>query len=771
MKRAYRPMLTSLALSTTALVSLFAMTGTASAQTSEEQETQIVEDKGEIVVTARNRAESVQTVPLSITAMSKETLEKKSVQGMDDVARFTPGLSFESYSGGFQAPVIRAQTQTLVTALESNVATFLDGIYLPRSWTVDLGVSSLERVEVVKGPQSARYGRNAFAGAINYISYKAKVGGDVTGEATGTVGDNKRFDYGIQANLPIGDRFAIAGTYNHSQYDGSWDNTSIYRDIKLDPGTSGKIGGWDNTAWSVSARAEPTDGMVFEANYLEFDIKRESNPNNSLVESAGQLNCGAIRSGFRALYCGEVPSPPDKASADPRSYGAVTNTQILRLYGSYEFLPNLTASYLFGRITGNVDIANLTEADNFDCGTTCTYQNAPIGSVDYDSNEFRLTYDANGIRVAGGAFSSKGRDYYRFDVITATPITPGSTVLPLGSDPANVRTTNANTLTTTRVNAVFGEFQWTGVDGRLRLGAEARYTWTDLATLNRTTNVGYQRDFKVLTPRFTAEFDLARHSMLYASAAKGTKAGGFNATAVLASDKTFDEEKNWTYEIGSKNRFFDNHLTFNVALFYTDWKDIQINSPDTGANNPNAVNITKNLGNATVYGIELDAVLAPTRNLSFDANFSYSHGEYSDGTRDSRFSRTVSPCDNVVCSTTGAIGGNQTERTPRSKGALGAQWSQDLNWKNGSFFVRADGTWQDKFFTTPANEAWIPARTLVNLRTGITYDRFDLQLWARNVLDKKYVSNAYVVVLPFGNSYQLFYGQRRSMGATLKVKY
>lgn len=726
---------------------------------------------GEIVVTARNKQESIQTVPMSITALSAETMEKKSVQGMDDIARFTPGLSFESYSGGFQSPVIRGQAQTKVTSLESNVATFYDGIYLPRSWTVDLGVAALDRVEVLKGPQSARYGRNAFAGAINYISYKATTDGTYSAEATATAGINERYDWGVQAKLPISSEFGLAATYFHSEYDGSWRNDNPYAGVKVSPGTTGRIGGWDNDSYSVSARAEPTPGMVFEASYTRFDIERETNPNYSLQQTSGQLNCGNVRGGNYSMLCGKVPSPGDDASADPRSYGAITRTEIGRIYAAYEFLPHLTASYLFGRITGDVDIANLTETNNNDCGTSCTYQNAPVGSIDYDSHEFRFDYDGKAIDFAFGGFLSKGVDFYGFDLVTAPPITDASNVLPLKDDPASIIIPLERTRTSTLVRSLFGEAHWTSADGSTRVGAEGRYSWNDLGTLNRTTLVGYQRTFRSFTPRFTLEHDLGAESLLYASAAKGTKAGGFNATAIAAEDKSFNEESNWTYEIGSKNRFFNNMLTFNLAVFYTDWSAIQINSPDPNATNPNAVNITKNLGDATVYGLELDAVFQPDEHWSFDGNFSYAHGEYSSDTVDARFSRTVTPCDDVVCPTDGNVGGNQIERTPRAKAAFGAQWGTQLPWDNGSVFLRGDLTWQDKMFTTPANESYIPARTLVNLRTGITFGSFDLSLWARNAFDKKYVSNAYVVLLPSGNSYQLFWGQRRTAGLTLKARY
>ncbi|MBT0668213.1 TonB-dependent receptor [Novosphingobium profundi] len=728
------------------------------------------EPAGTIVVTARNKAESIQQVPMSITALSDEAMEQKSVQGMTDIARFTSGLSFENYSSGFQVPVIRAQAQTSVTALETNVASFYDGLYLPRSWSVDMGVSALDRVEVVKGPQSARYGRNAFAGAINFIPYKATTEGSFTAEGELTGGIYDRFDASVKAKLPISREFGLAATYNHSQFDGSWKNSNPWADAGVSPGTTGRIGGWNNDSWSVSAIARPTEGMVFEASYTEFDIERESNPNANYQQASGQLTCGNVRSGNYSLLCGEVPGAASTANVDPRSYGAWTSTQLARISAAYEFAPHWNASYLFGRITGDVSIGNMTVSDPSNCIAYCTFQNAPVGSISYDSHEWRVAYDGQGLDFAFGGFISKGEDDYKFNLVYAPALTESSTVVPFAQNPI-LSLTLTNTLTTTLVRSVFGETQWTSSGGNLRLGAEGRYSWTDLAVLNQSTNVGYADTFRAFTPRFTLEYDASPDTLLYASAAKGSKAGGFNATAASDTERTYDEESNWTYEIGAKNTFLGGRLTFNAALFYTDWSDIQINSADTYANDPNAVNIVLNLGNATVYGLELDSAFVPDEHWSFDANFSYAHGEYSDDTVDARFSRTVTSCNNVVCSTDGNVGGNQIERTPRAKGSFGAQWQTPLPWNEGSFFLRGDVSWQDKMYTTPANEAWIPSRTLVNARTGVSFGNFDLSFWARNVFDKKYVSNAYVVILPSGNSYQLFYGERRTMGLTLKAKY
>ncbi len=124
----------------------------------------------EIVVTARKRDESIQDIPISITAFTAADIEKRSLQEMTDISLYTPGFNFENFGNeGGTAPVIRGATQ-VAGNIEQNVSFFYDGIYLPRDYVTDLGFTNIERIEVVKGPQSARYGRNAFMGAVNYVS-------------------------------------------------------------------------------------------------------------------------------------------------------------------------------------------------------------------------------------------------------------------------------------------------------------------------------------------------------------------------------------------------------------------------------------------------------------------------------------------------------------------------------------------------------------------------------------------------------------------------
>lgn len=739
----------------------------------------------EIVVTARSRAENLQSVPLSITAFSKEGIERRSIEGLEDVARFTSGFSFEDFSGGFATPVIRGQATTRVTALEGNVATFFDGIYIPRSWAIDVSTSNLARVEVVKGPQSARYGRNAFAGAVNFIPEKASFDG-LRLEAVGTIGSDERYDAGGLFNYSFEDKFAIFGSVNYSTFDGTWRNDHPFSNLGENPGTNGNAGGYDRLVYSASVLFKPVESLRIELGYFGSDREDEYRPSVYFAERLGDLNGGPDRfgTGGGTLFVGTLPEPGKSVVVDPRAFGVDSKTDTFRASVDYDISENVTASYLFGLIDGSVLTGTSGEPDPINCGTVlpiyCNFQVAPIGGIDYTSHEGRLSYDDGSIRVSGGVFVQDGRDDFQFVSANLLPVTSATDFVPFSAEPGggfgqdffNIRLTDE--ITRTDVFSLFGEVGWTSEDGRLRASAEGRYSDTKIETEDLRRTLTLDETFKVFTPRATIEYDATEQSMLYATAARGAKAGGFNITAIAPENQTFDEETNWTYEIGAKNTLLDGRLTLNGAFFYTDWKNVQISSPDPDAANPNAVNITLNLGDASVWGFEFDAAYQATENLSFDATLSYSDAEYSGDTVDARLARNIGTgtiCDDVICNSNGNIGGNTVERTPPTQFSLGSTWENRIEDWNANYFLRADVSWQSKFYATSANVGRIPSRTLVNARAGLNFEQFDVSIWATNLFDERYVTSAFAVLLPFGNTYGTFLGDRRAFGATVKFRY
>jgi iron complex outermembrane receptor protein len=663
----------------------------------------------EVVVTARQRAESIQDVPLAITAFNEEAFRKQAIRGMEDIARFTSGLNFEDFGGGFGTPVIRSASQTRLTAIEQNVATFFDGIYIPRGWAVDSGVSSLARVEVVKGPQSARYGRNAFMGAINFVPRKPTE--DFNAEVEVTAGTDERFDYGgfISGSIIEGKLMGQA-SFNSSEFDGSWDNIHPNAGLDFgDKGTTDNAGGWDNQSWSTSLLFQATDNLSFNAAYYQFDIAEESRGATQIIEgytppdpnNLGRTNCGPIRlSGNPSLFCGTLPSPPDKIAVDPRAYGRVAEWDMYKLGADWTISDSMSLSYFFSNIEGDIDIASISEADQVNCGTNpgsaglCRFQNTPLGGIDYDQHDIRLRFDDGGaLSWTVGGFYSDGTDVTEF----AIPTVPALTADPLVQEP---RIRNGTTIT--EVQSLFAEVSYRFANA-WNLSVEARYIDEEITSINNVNGLRLSDNFTNLTPRISLEYALNENQMLYASMAEGVKSGGFNETAVREEDRVFDEERNWTYEIGSKNTFLDGALVINAALFYIQWEDIQLNAADSGATNPNAVNITLNLGDATSYGFELDGAWALSENFSVNWSASVTDATYDSGTIDNRFARegpvffpNPASCDDVLCPSNGDISGNDVERQAPVQVSVGAEWAGRIDAFGADAYVRADVAYQSE---------------------------------------------------------------------------
>ncbi|MEM8984916.1 MAG: TonB-dependent receptor, partial [Pseudomonadota bacterium] len=224
------------------------------------------------------------------------------------------------------------------------------------------------------------------------------------------------------------------------------------------------------------------------------------------------------------------------------------------------------------------------------------------------------------------------------------------------------------------------------------------------------------------------------------------------------------------------NTLFDDKVVLNAALYLTQWSDQQVNRLDP-LGSPFTGTISANLGDATIWGVEVESLYQATDSLSFDATFAYVDATYDSGTIDEVFSAGFAiggfppPCDDIVCSTTGDIGGNDLERSPDLQLSLGAQWEGEIA-PDVELFVRLDGSWQSEFFADPINAAEAPSRFLANARIGVDYKNYRVSLWARNLFDEKYVANSLQIIQPFSNNILgTYFGERRLFGLQLSARF
>lgn len=189
----------------------------------------------EIIVTARRKQESLADVPLAITALSEAEIDDAAIRDLNVVAGQTPGLVFTPIIGEFlPTPQIRGVSQIDLFANEPNVAIFVDGIYQGAREGLNISQLAIGRIEVVKGPQSAMYGRNSFAGAINIITQAPKTA--FGGNASVTFGQDGRREARATLSGPIiADSLAGRLSVGYSNFDGSYENQSGGPDLGGEP--------------------------------------------------------------------------------------------------------------------------------------------------------------------------------------------------------------------------------------------------------------------------------------------------------------------------------------------------------------------------------------------------------------------------------------------------------------------------------------------------------------------------------------------------------
>jgi iron complex outermembrane recepter protein len=582
-----------------------------------------------VIVTARKAAENIQSIPVAVTAVNAETIDKLNIQGMSDIARFTPGFSFENYSGAFSAPIIRGQTQTRIDLVVQNTATFFNGIYLQRGYMVDSALLEVERVEVIKGPQSALYGRNAFSGAINYIT--ARPGDTFKAKASVTVGSDEREDFKASVVLPIaGDKLSTIFAFGSSKFDGTWTNSHPLAASGPAQGTRDNLGGWNKRSYLVGAVFKPVDNLAFDLAYTSSDIFTEHMPAYTVTTATAggtpfnSLNCSPLpgvagQTGLVAglqnrLYCGTLPVNPVITAGetrrpglliDPRAVGQDGTTSVLSAKASWDINDDFSLVYQYGRTKSNVsgrgsparDALNGTQSVGLNFGLI-NFDSQPNGNFESESNEVRLEWTPGGLirRAMIGAYMSQSTDNAapRAEYLQPNTLNDAIAFFSLGN--------------TSRTDDVVGYFGLASLDlnANFSLTAELRYTEEELTLFTKATptpdlclipvpvcpaNLLFfystpplltapvlrtQTDtFDYWTPRVALDYKLTDDSLLYGSVAKGVKSGGQIIPGLDPAQDIYLPEENWTYEIGSKNVLFDRKLRVNVAAFYIDWTGIQ----------------------------------------------------------------------------------------------------------------------------------------------------------------------------------------------------
>ncbi len=750
----------------------------------------------DIIVTARKTAERLQDAPTTVAVATAATIANLGLDSIADIARTTPGLIFDdSFGRDANRPVIRGQANILG---QSGVAYFIDGIYYTGS-IADFDVDSIERFEVVKGPQSALYGRNTYSGAINIITKSP--GNRWEGQATADISEQDRYDLTAGIRGPIAPGLGIA--LNGRGFDNAGAFTNTYDGSRI-----GK-----QSSWSASGQIKYDAGGMFRAALRGNYTKTDDGQPALFAQSANVNNCfadnGALYRGQRRYFCGTIrPQAVNSdyrrqfVNADDVGLEAETFNAGMRL--DFDFSERLTLTSLTGYNTRVADTR--TDGDySGDSFQTVIFAAFPVGpspapvlpprtlryqasaatqdftfsnhsETDDWSQELRLQYSGERVRLMlGGQYFRQNDDTRDTRVVPADGLARAQasanaalaatcarlplcgSIVPFTATTPNSRNTNNFDIEN---KAVFGSI---GVDftDRLSLTLEGRYAEENIRQATQTFNEGaaapvpnvVNATFRKFTPRITLDWQAGRNHLFYAIYGEGQKPGGFNGNvAIVAGFPTYDPESVESYEIGTKNSFLNGALIANLALFHNEISGYQITQNVSVP--PNQVSLIRNAGNARINGAELSLIARPSRRLTLTANYALADTRYTSGT-DENLGLIFDVQDDglVNCSTGdefpaitgcqsryGSIVGKRIPRAPVHSVFVDLDYRTPLGNSDWTLFAGTNLSLTSASFDQVLNFADSGDAVVSDIRLGAQSDRFKIQLYVRNLFDEDAVS-------------------------------
>ncbi|MCF6216358.1 MAG: TonB-dependent receptor [Emcibacter sp.] len=574
----------------------------------------------EVIVTARRRAESLQDVPIAVSAFGARMLENQGIQDIVEVAKFTPNLTLEVSRGTnttLTAFIRGIGQQDPVAGFEAGVGLYVDDVYLNRPQASVLDVYDVERIEVLRGPQGTLYGRNTIGGAIKYVS--KRLGEDPSLKVRGSVGSYKQLDLVISGSAPISDKVRVGGSFATLNRDGFGEN------LNLD--------GIDNynkqvLAGRASIEFLPSDDVFIRiaADY----VKDDSDP----------------RQGHRLIP--STSGDPVLDNVFDTRAGLNNPKQTVEAFG--------VSSLVEWQVTDTVMVKNIMAYRDDKSRSPIDFDSLLIDDldvpVDYEnqqfSEEFQILYQGEKLNGVAGFYYLDANAFNEFDVILG----------PLG-DIIGLPGLNANTFgdVDTKTWSVFGDFTYDATE-QISLSVGGRYTSDkrsarvlrrtfiggtserfggDAIVISTTSDFEGKAKFTKFTPRASLSWKPNNDHNIYLSYSEGFKGGGFDPRAQttgapdidgdgdvddedIFNFMSFEPETVKTFELGWKATLFDNRMDISVAGFLSNYTNIQIPG-SVGTPDGLFTGVTSNAGDADVNGIEVEgrALLAADMSGNDDA--------------------------------------------------------------------------------------------------------------------------------------------------------
>jgi iron complex outermembrane receptor protein len=754
-----------------------------------------------ILVTARKIDEPLSDVPLSVQVVSREELQRAGIDGLMSLAGVVPGLYVEPMWGGTNAaPTLRGQAHPGPGG--NTVGVFVDGVLQANVSGDDAAMFDLERVEVVKGPQSALYGDSTFAGAINFVTRRPTP--DLHSEIDASVGTDAYRAILASVSGPFGPPGLLARfTLADRQFDGTGVNVASPHD---------NLGGYHRQGASLAVEYGGGDAWRFVGDARLTNDRSEQPPSSTLF--ANGYNCGSQdpKTGYWSFYCGDIPRTrrydltptvpdsvtrtvqasarlewrADRFSADSLSAYYRSNSNI------YQDFDGTSSGQLMGVCTVGLN-CDATGSAMVDRLVNVNLVARSTDVIEQITQEFRfrqhgdrfdwmlgaqLVSDSehSGDGVAAGAAGLATNEELTV-LVPQAPLLVGPVSLFNGSilaDPNRVQDSEFATIHST-VTTAFGALDYR-LTSRVDLHAELRQ------------GLGA---YSITSPRLSVDYRTGPSGLLWLSVARGETAGGSNGVpSLIPSELNYGPESEWTYELGFRGPLVGQRINFSATAFYNDWRNAQIEGPSNTPGYDNS--IIRNIRGITTPGAELTANAKITASLSAVLGYTYDDPRFKPGSEDyggTRFCGVTGGNTTSNFCTLGAsrvltqgaaflvpyVDGNVLQRAPQQQWSAALTFEPPHSEQEYHWFARASAEHQGRVFVRPIDGAFDGARTVLDARVGLTRGAWSLELWGSNLADTNYIRA--VASRPrfyFPNTVQpqdLIYGDGRRLGVDLRWRF
>jgi iron complex outermembrane receptor protein len=644
----------------------------------------------DIIVTAQRRAQRLQDVPISITALTSNELTSQGITSTHDIAQSVTGLTITE-SGGYVQPFIRGVGSTVTNLGEpGSAATYIDGVYMPTVNGQLYELANLDSIQVLKGPQGTLFGRNANTGAILITTRQPEY--KPAGTFTASYGNFNALKATGFLTGGLSDNIAVSLAGNYDSHDGWFHN--------LNPanGFGSRVG--DAERWTLRGTIliEPTS-----------NLKITLSGDGMHGDDASPIILQAING-----YQGFVP-------------GA------LRPVGPYDYIGNEHLRYVTGQwgVSGKV---------NWDLGavsvtSTTAYRHYLSRSYFYDSDTTPARLSAISNRDVGNNFTQE---------VLVSSSNGGAFTWVVGGfylrqdgrlDPLRIDSATATTIIDAhQITEAFAGF----ADGTLKLGSieitgGVRYNNERKlfsGSLNgRPVVTDASKTWGSVTPRAVLAYHPNRDFMVYASFSQGFKTGAFNANAL--SPIPINPEKVNAYEAGIKYSPMPG-VTINAAGFHYNTRDLQVQ-----ALNPNTNLIElRNAARVRSDGADVDITYSPTRDLSLKLGVSYLNATFT-SFPNAQVYLPVPGGDGRNASTIVDVTGKRNVRSPDWTANFAADYKIRMA-GGGSIVPSFNLYYSSKFYWTVDNRIVEPSHFVANasLTWNLPGDRFSVAVWGRNITDE-----------------------------------